>query len=660
MIVKLLKIKPYPSLFAGYSVLLLSCAVIVAWFLDIEDIKNISSHYISMKFNTALCFVLISISLLLRVKDYKPCIIASVLALFVAVIGLISFSQEIFNYNSGIDELFIKDVQARFKNEAYPGRMSPLTAISFFLMGTGVHTLRFKQKKIINATQYVFHFVTLLSFIAIVGYIFGVPKFYKFSFVTSMALHTAVAFFVLSNGASLLNPDAGFTAIFTGKGVGNRVGTQLFMQMFLFVVIFTYLRLQTHRYSYVNVEFGIVLMAISFIIISLFLIWKASYTINKSEVKQKIAEEHFKLVVESVPNALIVSDSTGEITLVNVQAEKLFGYKREDMVGKKIEMLIPQKFRSYHPNNRNSYHKAPVSRFFGAGRELYAVRSDGSEFPVEIGLNPISTTDGGNIVLASIIDITERKKQEALIERQIIELQVKNQEMEQFNYIASHDLQEPLRTVSNYIQLLEEDYEDELNDDIKFHLKTMDSAVSRMSMLVRSLLDFGRLGRNKKLKVTDCNILLEDVTNDLNNLIQTTGTEIITDTALPKTYVYQTEFRQLLQNLINNAIKFRKKDVPSKIIIGCNTKTRHFEFYVKDNGIGIEEKYSHRIFQIFQRLNKQEEYEGHGIGLANCRKISEMHGGRIWVESIPGVGSTFKFTILKLENENTFKLHNAG
>src|SRR5260221_2239954 len=167
---------------------------------------------------------------------------------------------------------------------------------------------------------------------------------------------------------------------------------------------------------------------------------------------RKKAEERFRLVVESAPNAMILEDKNGVITLINNQTEKLFGYRRKELIGNKLEIFIPERFKKIHPQHRNDFFSAPSVRAMGAGRELFAARKDGTEFPVEIGLNPIETDDG-IVVLASVIDITERKRQ-----KQFIELEVRNKELEQVNYIASHDLQEPLRTTSNYIQILEEDY----------------------------------------------------------------------------------------------------------------------------------------------------------------------------------------------------------
>jgi PAS domain S-box-containing protein len=361
--------------------------------------------------------------------------------------------------------------------------------------------------------------------------------------------------------------------------------------------------------------------------------------------ERKKAEARFRLVVESAPNAMILINIEGVITLVNTQAEKLFGYSRKELIGSMLETLIPERFRKQHPGHRGGFFKAPEVRLMGVGRDLFGLRKDGSEIQVEIGLNPIDT-DEGQMVLASIIDITERKIQESILIRQN-ELEIRNKELEQFAFLASHDLQEPLRTVCNYIQVIEEDYGDLLDDLGKGYLKTIESATQRMSTLVRVLLNFSRLGRDKKLVTADCKQIVNDVLADLESLINTTKTSVDVG-PLPKLNVYETELRQLFQNLISNAIKFSKEGVPAQIQIRHHKESDHSTFSVTDNGIGIDQIHFERVFNIFQRLHSDGAYEGYGIGLANCKKIVELHGGKIWLESELGRGSTFYFNVPNL------------
>jgi PAS domain S-box-containing protein len=361
--------------------------------------------------------------------------------------------------------------------------------------------------------------------------------------------------------------------------------------------------------------------------------------------ERKKAEERFRLVVESSPSAMILVNQDGNITLINKQTEILFGYKRIELIGKKLEVLIPERFAHDHVGYRSRFFEKPLTRAMGVGRDLFARRKDGSEIQVEIGLNPIETEDG-QLVLASIIDITERKMQEVSLKKQI-ELETKNKELEQFAFLASHDLQEPLRTISNYMQIFEEDYLVQLDDNAKKYIQSVKNASKRMSVLVKALLDFSRLGRDRKLAYVDCKKLLDNVISDLQDMIKKSGATIEVS-EMPSLNIYEVEVSQLFQNLITNAIKFQDTGATPRVLISSKKVNDKWQFSVGDNGIGIASIHFGRIFDIFQRLHTNASYEGNGIGLANCKKIVELHQGEIWVESTQGKGTTFNFTIPQL------------
>jgi len=241
----------------------------------------------------------------------------------------------------------------------------------------------------------------------------------------------------------------------------------------------------------------------------------------------------------------------------------------------------------------------------------------------------------------------ELAHQNEVSEKRAIELAIANKGLEQLSYIASHDLQEPLRTVANYMQVFEEDYLHLLDDNARKYLQSVNSAVERMKMLVTSLLDFSRLGHNTKLSFVDCNALVRVVISDLETMIRTSSAEVAVF-EMPHLNVYEVEIRQVFQNLIVNAIKFRKEGSRPRIEIRSKKIGDGWEFSVADNGIGISPVHFERIFDIFQRLHTDEEYKGNGIGLSNCKKIVESHQGTIRVESAPQQGSTFYFTIPNL------------
>ncbi len=238
-------------------------------------------------------------------------------------------------------------------------------------------------------------------------------------------------------------------------------------------------------------------------------------------------------------------------------------------------------------------------------------------------------------------------KREKTLEKQNQILKSQNKELEQFTYITSHDLQEPLRTLVSFTELLEKEFAGKLEGNGDIYIDFISQSSRRMQELVKGLLDYSRIGREKQLVEVDCNQIVKDVLSDMAIALAESKAKISVGN-LPKLKGYSTELRQLFQNLISNAVKFRKKEVVPEIRISVQEQEKDWLFSIQDNSIGIDEKDMHKLFVIFKRLHNREEYEGTGIGLAHCKKIVELHGGTIWAESKLGEGSTFKFTIQKL------------
>ncbi|MBN3752276.1 PAS domain S-box protein [Paraburkholderia sp. Tr-20389] len=360
-------------------------------------------------------------------------------------------------------------------------------------------------------------------------------------------------------------------------------------------------------------------------------------------------EERFRQVVEAAPNAMVMIDQEGKIVLVNAQTENLFGYNREQLFGKTIETLVPERFRAGHEVSRAAYLHDLKPRPMGTGRDLYGRRQDGSEFPVEIGLNPVRTSNEA-FVLAAIVDITERKRAEQELIRRTEELARSNQDLEQFAYVASHDLQEPLRAVAGPLQLLQRRYQGQLDARADEFITHAVDGATRMQKLIDDLLSYSRVGRSGAVQqLTECAAALDQALKSLSVVLQESGAQITRD-ALPSVMAIPSQLALLFQNLVGNAVKFRQVDRAVCVDIGARREGDSWVISVQDNGIGIDPQYFDRIFMIFQRLHSRADYPGTGIGLALCKRIVEQHGGSIWIESQPGVGTTVFFS-LKAEAE---------
>jgi light-regulated signal transduction histidine kinase (bacteriophytochrome) len=278
----------------------------------------------------------------------------------------------------------------------------------------------------------------------------------------------------------------------------------------------------------------------------------------------------------------------------------------------------------------------------GVGMDLAGRRRDGSEFPVEIGLSYVNTPDGP-LAFGLVSDITERKKIADELSRANSDLLRSNAALEEFAHLASHDLQEPLRMVTGYLQLLERRYIANLNEEALEFIHYASDGASRMKTLIQDLLNFSRAGSTASFSNQSAEVMLQNATANLRAAIAESDTEITSD-PLPSIWADPGLITQVFQNLIANAIKFRRDSEP-QIHISCEERGSEYIFSVHDNGIGIEPQHLDRIFRMFERLHSAERYAGSGIGLAITRKIVERHGGKVWVESQSGVGSTFYFSL---------------
>ncbi|MBU2478223.1 MAG: PAS domain S-box protein, partial [Gammaproteobacteria bacterium] len=387
-------------------------------------------------------------------------------------------------------------------------------------------------------------------------------------------------------------------------------------------------------------------------VLSLFAIWGTAllcWQIHLTRENLAEREHQVQQIIESAPTAMLMTDTDGNIVLTNAEALHLFGYDTHELIGRPVDILVPERLRIKHPELRSGFTAHPTTRAMGAGRDLHAARKDGSEVAVEIGLTPIIHQEQ-LYILSAVVDISQRKaledslralnqELEQRVEERTTELLSANEalvrsnvELQQFAYIASHDLQTPLRGISGFVQLLEREYGDKLDSEAHYWIKRTVDNTQRMHTLINDLLAYSRVdSRARSFVPVDLEAIVDETARLFEADLEHADLHITHD-RLPTVMGDPSQLSQLFGNLIGNGIKYNTASRP-QVHISATQEDKEWVISVRDNGIGIEQNHYEHIFEIFKRLHTDQTYPGTGIGLAVCRRVVHRHGGRIWIES---------------------------
>ncbi|WP_408024939.1 PAS domain-containing sensor histidine kinase [Tenacibaculum sediminilitoris] len=470
-----------------------------------------------------------------------------------------------------------------------------------------------------------------------------------------MSIHTSIGFLIISYLLIFDNTFYNLKKFYFSDLQGSIILRKSVPITIIFPLLLGFSILKLIQNGMLNHETGIVLFTLVLMLSSFIIFLVASVKFNKVDyAKKKLTQNilnknielsYYKNALDKVASVTFI-DENGIIKYTNTNFCNLSKYSKKEVLGKKCNFLF-----SEQQNNPllPSIIKIISKEGIWNG-EIKKINKDGNPYWTNTAIVPLQKNSNINEFMCIEMDITTEKKATELLASKYVEtLQQKNQELQQFSYIASHDLQEPLRTINSFSKFLYDNYADQLDGTAKTLFSYIKQATHRMSKLIKNLLEYSKIEHHKKPKKVNCNTLIEEIKLDFHFIIQQKKV-IITYDNLPVIHAYKSMLRMLFQNLINNAIKFSKKDSPPVIEIHSVKQKNSWLFSIKDNGIGIKKEFHDKIFSIFQRLHSgKKKYKGTGIGLAHCKKIIHLHGGELWVESKLNEGSTFYFTIPNLK-----------
>jgi PAS domain S-box-containing protein len=644
------------SIAAAIAVSFLGGLGIIGWAFGITLFKSVLPGLASMKANAAISLTLLGAAILLlsreqgsRGRRYAGRALVGI-SLFLGLATLVEYAS---GRRIGIDQLIFHDLLTPGKLD--PGRMSPLTALSILLLGTSLLMLDSPQPKLRTLSQNLALLSGSIGLVGIFGYLYSGTFDGPLHSFTSMALNTAFAIALEALALLCLRPRESPISLLLSSGPGGTIARVLLPFSIAAPIVLGWTGLVAERSGYFGPDITLGTMAILLMAASAIAILSSARALDSSDDARRLAEagvrdaaeqarsdKRSRELLEAAPVAMVVVNQDGEIVLLNLQAEIQFGYARRELLGQQVKTIIPEGFAERLISDGSQIAAPDLGDQIDIGTELLARRKDGGYFPIEMMLSPLEDSDGV-LITAAIRNITDLKQAEKERLQTIEELKRSNEELGQFAYIASHDLQEPLRMVASYTQLLSKRYRGKLDSDADDFIDFAVDGATRMQRLIQDLLTYSRVGTMGIAPVdTWSEVALLQAISNLDKEIQEGGATVTFD-PLPMVLADETQLVQLFQNLIGNGIKYHVGKGAKVHVSAVGRADGNWTFSVNDNGLGIDPQYFERIFGMFQRLHKREEFEGTGIGLAICKKIVLRHKGRIWVESEPGHGSTFCF-----------------
>ncbi|MBK7996208.1 MAG: PAS domain-containing protein [Blastocatellia bacterium] len=680
----------------------------IGWGFSIESLLRITPAFAAMQPNTAICFILSSFMLWASISNSsevgnlhnKQKSLIYISSMLIMLISLLSLGEYLLKGDLGLDHVLFWRPFKQVGNTRL-GPMAPMTAINFILLSVAFFSFTTKVLHKYATAQILTLTTGFLSLLSITGYAYHSVTFYGQELNTQIALHTAISLLVLSFGIFWIYPNNAIASILNGSYYGSTVARRLLPVAIFMPLVLGWIRLKGQDLGFYDTEFGLTIYAITTIVFfTSFILWQA-WTLNQNDVARrkiemalKESEEKLQAILNNSPSIIYLKDLEGRFILMNEPFEKEFQIPRKTLVGKSMHEVFPKEAADEYLKNDKKVIETKKALIY----EETAPHQNGARTYLSVKF-PIFDADGKPYALAGIsTDITKRKKleedlrklteelekkveertkqleltnkqlQEEILEhkksrkeieklnveleKRVLErteqLNATNKELEAFSYSVSHDLRAPLRHINGFIQLLEKHATVKLDEKGNRYIKIISEAAQKMGVLIDELLAFSRMG--KQDMSTTIIELGEIVKEAVKTQIEMSGkdniTWIIND--LPKVDADAAMLRVVLNNLISNAIKYSSTCSTPVIEIGSETSSMEEIIFIRDNGVGFDMQYANKLFGVFQRLHRADEFEGVGIGLATVRRIIHRHKGKVWAESKLNEGATFYFSLPKI------------
>lgn len=638
---------------------------LAGWVLNAPVLRSGVPGLVGMNPVTALTLLLAASALWLQgVADPSPRAmrLARGAAIAVAVIGLLKIGDYAFGWALPFDQvLFTSPLDG-----AAPRPMPPNTAVCFCLLGVGLATLRFRSRGV--ATAVFITPVFLLALLALLGYTYGTRTLYEVSTFTPMALTSAVAFSVLCLGVLASRVSGPLLDVIAGSGIGT-TARWLILATVVIPAALGWLRLRGERAGLYDTAIGTALFAAATTGLLLVLVRWHTLSLHRSETARASAERTLRdserrlfQILEQVPLGVFVVDAAGHPYFANRVAQSILG-KGIDPAANLADLPDVYHTTIAGTNTRYPVERQAIARALAGERAHSAdveIHAPAGVVPIEVWAAPVYDGDGRLVhAIAAFHDISERQRArreiDALtgrLQQQVTELEVVNQELETFSYSVSHDLRAPLRAITGFSRILVEDHASALDPSARRLLAVIQENAGRMAQLIDDLLSFSRFSRQRLERLpVDMDGLVRTVVADLRQSVPGSGTDVVID-PLPSTHGDAPLIRQVWANLIGNAVKYSARRAAPRVDIGARSGPLPggCAYFVRDNGVGFDMAHAGKLFGVFQRLHRQDEFEGTGVGLAIVQRIVHRHGGRVWAEAEPDRGATFFFTLPAMES----------